>query len=99
MINNTGLNNKSIMVYLIAMNAYRAFYILNWIYRYETEGFYDLIAIFGGIVQVMVYLVFFFLKCIMKANDFDTKKSQVHDLNPKSKTKLVISFCFLNKEN
>jgi len=51
--------------YLIAMGSYRALYIANWIYRFQTEGFYDLIAIVGGSVQVskieIIFLILFFL--------------------------------------
>ena len=39
--------------YLILLQgAYRALYILNWIYRYSYEHFWDPIAIIGAVVQV-----------------------------------------------
>jgi len=49
--------------YLFALGLYRALYIVNWVYRYQTEGFYDLIAIVAGCVQTLLYLDFFYLYC------------------------------------
>lgn len=40
---------------------YLGLYILNWIYRYIDESYYDLIAIFAGIVQTVLYCDFFYL--------------------------------------
>ena len=34
------------------------FYIFNWIYRYNSEGFYDIIAFVSGCIQTMIYLRF-----------------------------------------
>ena len=47
--------------YLYALGSYRGFYIFNWIYRYNYEGFYDTIAIVAGVVQTLLYIVFFIL--------------------------------------
>lgn len=47
--------------YLFALGAYRGLYILNWFYRYHNEGFYDLIAIFAGVIQTILYCDFFYL--------------------------------------
>lgn len=44
--------------YLVTLGSYRAFYILNWILRAATEGFYDPIAIIFGIVQTAFYVDF-----------------------------------------
>jgi len=49
--------------YLFALGVYRALYIVNWVYRYQVEGFYDLIAIVAGCVQTLLYLDFFYLYC------------------------------------
>ncbi|XP_017785053.1 PREDICTED: ER lumen protein-retaining receptor-like [Nicrophorus vespilloides] len=46
--------------YLLVLGSYRAFYILNWIYRYQTTGYYDLISIVGGLVQTAFFCNFFF---------------------------------------
>jgi ER lumen protein retaining receptor len=47
--------------YLFALGSYRGLYILNWIYRYYTESFYDPIVIVAGIVQTVLYADFFYL--------------------------------------
>lgn len=47
--------------YLFALGSYRGLYILNWIYRYYTEGFYDVIAIVAGVIQTVLYADFFYL--------------------------------------
>ncbi|CAB3402929.1 unnamed protein product [Caenorhabditis bovis] len=47
--------------YLFALGSYRGLYILNWIYRYYTESFFDPIVIVAGIVQTVLYADFFYL--------------------------------------
>jgi len=47
--------------YLFALGSYRALYIMNWIYRYIYEDFYDTIPIVAGIIQTVLYLDFFYL--------------------------------------
>ena len=47
--------------YLFALGAYRALYIVNWVYRFYFEGFFDLIAIVAGCVQTILYCDFFYL--------------------------------------
>mmetsp|Transcript_11129 Transcript_11129/g.24554 ORF Transcript_11129/g.24554 Transcript_11129/m.24554 type:complete len:218 (+) Transcript_11129:228-881(+) len=42
------------------MGAYRAFYILNWIYRYFAEGSVNWIGWTGGIIQTGLYCDFFY---------------------------------------
>ncbi|KAF3939962.1 hypothetical protein ABW19_dt0209259 [Dactylella cylindrospora] len=44
--------------YLAALGSYRGFYILNWIWRYYTTGYYDPIAIVFGIIQTALYIDF-----------------------------------------
>jgi len=61
MVSKTGEAESITSHYLFALGAYRALYILNWIYRYYSEGFYDLIAIFAGIIQTILYCDFFYL--------------------------------------
>lgn len=39
-----------ISYYLFVLGAYRVLYIVNWIYRYYFEGFYDFIVIVVGCV-------------------------------------------------
>ena len=59
MVSKTGEAESITSHYLFALGTYRALYILNWIYRYYTEGFYDLIAIIAGIVQTFIYIFYF----------------------------------------
>lgn len=46
--------------YVVAMGAYRAFYILNWIYRFYAEGYVNWIGWVGGLVQTALYVDFFY---------------------------------------
>ena len=59
MIRNAGKTEPIISHYLFALSAYRGLYILNWVYRYYSEGFYDLIAIISGIIQFILYGIYF----------------------------------------
>eukprot|EP00428_Durinskia_dybowskii_P070497 CAMPEP_0170394672 /NCGR_PEP_ID=MMETSP0117_2-20130122/21380_1 /TAXON_ID=400756 /ORGANISM="Durinskia baltica, Strain CSIRO CS-38" /LENGTH=217 /DNA_ID=CAMNT_0010650951 /DNA_START=85 /DNA_END=738 /DNA_ORIENTATION=+ len=43
-----------------AMGAYRAFYILNWIYRYFAEDYVNWIGWVGGLLQTGLYCDFFY---------------------------------------
>mmetsp|Transcript_123968 Transcript_123968/g.246842 ORF Transcript_123968/g.246842 Transcript_123968/m.246842 type:complete len:225 (+) Transcript_123968:87-761(+) len=43
-----------------AMGAYRAFYILNWVYRYMEDGHYNWVVWCGGVVQTLLYADFFY---------------------------------------
>ncbi|XP_071965970.1 ER lumen protein-retaining receptor 2 [Antedon mediterranea] len=61
MISKTGEAETITSHYLFALGAYRAFYIVNWVYRYYFEGFFDLIAIVAGCVQTILYCDFFYL--------------------------------------
>ncbi|CAP28742.1 Protein CBG09044 [Caenorhabditis briggsae] len=47
--------------YLFALGSYRGLYILNWIYRYYTEEYFDPIVVVAGIVQTVLYADFFYL--------------------------------------
>ena len=47
--------------YIAALGSYRFFYLLNWIYRYYTEGYLSWVSILSGILQVMLYADFFYL--------------------------------------
>ena len=39
---------------------------MNWIYRYNNEGFYDIISMGAGIVQAAIYVNFFVMFIIKK---------------------------------
>ncbi|XP_014672890.1 PREDICTED: ER lumen protein-retaining receptor 2 [Priapulus caudatus] len=61
MVSKTGQAETITSHYLFALGMYRALYIVNWVYRYYFEGFYDLIAIIAGVVQTVLYCDFFYL--------------------------------------
>jgi len=61
MISKTGEAESITSHYLFALGSYRALYILNWMYRYHFDGFFDAIAIVAGIVQTVLYCDFFYL--------------------------------------
>jgi len=61
MVSKTGEAESITSHYLFALGIYRALYLLNWIYRYYVENFYDLIAIVAGVVQTVLYCDFFYL--------------------------------------
>lgn len=61
MISKTGEAESITSHYLFALGIYRGLYILNWIYRYYFEGFFDLIAVVAGCVQTILYCDFFYL--------------------------------------
>lgn len=61
MITRTGEAETITSHYLFFLGLYRGFYILNWIYRYYTEGFHEFIVVFAGIIQTVLYCDFFYL--------------------------------------
>ncbi|KAI8122901.1 ER lumen protein retaining receptor [Lucilia cuprina] len=61
MVSKTGEAESITSHYLFALGSYRALYLLNWVYRYIVESHYDLIAIFAGVVQTILYCDFFYL--------------------------------------
>jgi len=61
LVSKTGEAETITSHYLFALGSYRALYLLNWIYRYYMEGFFDLIAIVAGVVQTVLYCDFFYL--------------------------------------
>ncbi|XP_062508620.1 ER lumen protein-retaining receptor 2-like [Corticium candelabrum] len=61
MISKTGQAETITSHYLFALGLYRGLYLVNWIFRYYTEGFFDLIAIVAGAVQTVFYCDFFYL--------------------------------------
>ncbi|KAL8587772.1 ER lumen protein-retaining receptor 2 [Nucella lapillus] len=61
MVSKTGEAETITSHYLFALGSYRALYLLNWLYRYYFEGFFDLIAVVAGCVQTILYCDFFYL--------------------------------------
>jgi ER lumen protein retaining receptor len=45
--------------YVAMLGAYRLFYILNWVYRYQTENFLCWTQVLAGVVQTALYANFF----------------------------------------
>jgi len=61
MVSKTGEAETITSHYLFALGSYRGLYILNWIWRYYSESFYDWIAIAAGVIQTVLYCDFFYL--------------------------------------
>ncbi|KAJ1926569.1 endoplasmic reticulum retention protein [Tieghemiomyces parasiticus] len=47
--------------YVFTLGAYRALYLFNWIYRYYTEDYVDVVAWVAGFVQTLLYADFFYI--------------------------------------
>ena len=45
--------------YFFVLGSYRASYIVNWVYRYYYEDYYDIIAIVSGCVQTILTMTSF----------------------------------------
>ena len=61
LVSKTGEAESITSHYLFALGSYRALYLVNWVWRYFVENHYDLIAIFAGVVQTILYCDFFYL--------------------------------------
>lgn len=61
LVSKTGEAESITSHYLFALGSYRGLYLMNWIWRYFMEDHYDLIAIFAGLVQTILYCDFFYL--------------------------------------
>merc|ERR1712176_358586 len=61
MIAQTGEAETITSHYLFFQGIYRFFYIINWVYRYKNEGYFDKIVVVAGCVQTVLYLDFFYL--------------------------------------
>lgn len=61
MISKTGEAETITTHYLFFLGLYRALYLINWVWRYYSEGFFDMIAIVAGVVQTILYCDFFYL--------------------------------------
>eukprot|EP00434_Breviolum_minutum_P000232 symbB.v1.2.000192.t1/scaffold21.1/size436794/11 len=46
--------------FVATMGAYRALYILNWIYRYFADDYVNWVGWVGGLVQTVLYADFFY---------------------------------------
>jgi len=72
LISKTGEAESITSHYLFALGSYRALYVLNWIYRYYFEGFFDIIVVVAGCVQTVLYCDFFYLYVtkVLKGKNF-----------------------------
>ena len=61
MLQRTGEAETITTHYIFALGAYRGLYILNWVWRFFTEGYVDLIASFAGLLQTVLYSDFFYI--------------------------------------
>ncbi|GAB67245.1 ER lumen protein retaining receptor [Plasmodium cynomolgi strain B] len=54
--------------YVITMGMYRAFYILNWIYRYffDDKPYINVVGWLGGLIQTLLYIDFFYYFAMAK---------------------------------
>lgn len=88
---------ETVKYYLLVLGSYRALYVLNWIYRYVMENHYELIAIVGGVIQTVLYLVFFsmdqvslsrllFINTVTMSYEHDVKTDSVLSCDQSVKT-------------
>lgn len=93
MISKTGEAETITTHYLFFLGLYRALYLVNWIWRFYFEGFFDLIAVVAGVVQTILYCDFFYLYitkgesgCVLPASLFQGSLGHcASDLTPAQK--------------
>ena len=61
MLQRTGEAETVTTHYLFALGTYRALYIPNWLFRYFTEGKFELISCIAGTIQTILYSDFFWI--------------------------------------
>ncbi|KAI7897684.1 ER lumen protein retaining receptor-domain-containing protein [Cokeromyces recurvatus] len=61
MLQRTGEAETITTHYLFALGAYRGLYLINWIYRFVSEGHKDWIAWIAGFIQTALYSDFFYI--------------------------------------
>jgi len=73
MLQRTGEAETITTHYIFALGAYRALYVVNWIYRYWDEGYVDWIAWIAGTVQTALYSDFFWIyyKKVLQGQKFE----------------------------
>lgn len=59
LIYKNGAVDPIVKYYLLTLAAYRFIYIMNWCERYLYENHWDSISFTGGLVQVIIYCLFF----------------------------------------
>jgi ER lumen protein retaining receptor len=76
MIKQMGTLSGDQLIYLLLLGSYRALYILNWVYRYDNEGFWDVIADISGGVQTSIYAMAF-LGMLSQKHWYDQVKKNI----------------------
>nr|CAG8650055.1 14655_t:CDS:2 [Entrophospora candida] len=61
MLSRTGEAETITTHYLFALGAYRALYLLNWLWRFQYEGYTDWIVWIAGAIQTALYSDFFYI--------------------------------------
>ncbi|CAO3647676.1 unnamed protein product [Cunninghamella echinulata] len=76
MLQRTGEAETITTHYLFALGAYRALYIVNWVYRYYDEQYVEYIAWIAGLLQTALYSDFFYIYYtkVMKGKRFELPK-------------------------
>ena len=52
--------------YVASLGAYRALYLVNWVYKYNRTGYIEWIATISGVIQTLLYIDFFYYYFISK---------------------------------
>ncbi|CEM34761.1 unnamed protein product [Vitrella brassicaformis CCMP3155] len=52
--------------FVVTMGLYRAFYILNWVYRFYFESYVNVVGWIAGVIQTALYLDFFYYYAMSK---------------------------------
>ncbi|ORE21291.1 ER lumen protein retaining receptor [Rhizopus microsporus] len=76
MLQKTGEAETITTHYIFALGAYRALYILNWIYRYYVENHIEWVSCIAGLVQTAIYSDFFYIYYtkVLKGRKFELPK-------------------------
>ncbi|CEG78489.1 Putative ER lumen protein retaining receptor [Rhizopus microsporus] len=76
MLQKTGEAETITTHYIFALGAYRALYILNWIYRYYVEDHIEWVSCIAGLVQTAIYSDFFYIYYtkVLKGRKFELPK-------------------------
>ncbi|XP_043247777.1 ER lumen protein-retaining receptor-like [Colletes gigas] len=80
LMSKTGKAESITSHYLLALGSYRALYLIHWVYRYYTEGWYDLIVVVAGSVQTVLFCGFFCLPVYSKSIYAPNDKKYVYTL-------------------
>lgn len=61
LLSNTGEAETITTHYLLCLGLYRAFYLLNWIYRFIFDRSPEAVVVLAGILQTALYSDFFYI--------------------------------------